>query len=146
MTFVVRQDAVARIGEPDAAVRMDHDVVGGVEGLALPAVRQDGHRSIVFIADHAAGVVLTGQQAALPIERVAVGVVGGLVEYADVAVLLQPAQVPIVGNIAEHQVAPAAVPCGPLGPKQAGVQPLDGRALDPVLVEPFVQEMMSGSG
>jgi hypothetical protein len=31
MTFVVAEDAVARIREPDGAVRRNHHVVGGVE-------------------------------------------------------------------------------------------------------------------
>ena len=139
MAFIGGQNAVTGIGEPDAAVGVDDDVIGGIEGLALPAVRQHRHRAVMFVANHAAGVVLAGKQAALPIKRIAVGVVGGRVEDADVAVLLEPAQVPIVGDIAENQVAPAAVPCGPFGPKQARVQPLDGCALDPVLVEPLVQ-------
>ncbi len=38
--FVVEQDAIARVGKPDAAVRMDDNIVGRVEALALVAVHQ----------------------------------------------------------------------------------------------------------
>src|SRR5690606_21038594 len=42
--FVVAANAVDRIREPDAAVRMDDDVVRRVEPSAVEAVGQHGHR------------------------------------------------------------------------------------------------------
>ncbi len=137
--FVVRQDAVTGIREPYAAVRMHDDVIRGVEGFTLPAIRQDGHRSVMFVADDAAGVVLAGKQATFPVKGVSVAVVGRVVENADVTILLEPSHMHIIGNIAENKVAPAAIPCGSFGPKQSGVQPLDGGAFNPVLFEPFVE-------
>ena len=46
--FVIARDPVMGIGEPDRAVRLDHDVVGRIQPLSLEAVRDDGHRSVVL--------------------------------------------------------------------------------------------------
>ena len=137
--FVIRQDAVARVREPYTPVRMHHDVIGSVEWLALPALRQDGQRSVMFEADHAPSVVLAGKQAAFPIKRAAIGVVGRTTEDADVAIFLEPAHLHVARNITENEVAPAAIPCGPFGPEQPSIKPLDGCAPDFVFGEPFVQ-------
>jgi hypothetical protein len=68
-TFVRGQDAIARIGEPDRAIRMDHDIVGRVERLAVPLVGQHGDRAIGLVAHHAPVQMLAGKLAALDSRR-----------------------------------------------------------------------------
>ena len=104
VAFVFAVDAVARIGEPDRAVAGDHDVVRGVQRLALEAVDQDGDAAVELGARHPPGVVLAGDEAPLAIAGVAVGVVGMGAEDADVAVLLQPAHHPVVRNVQEERL------------------------------------------
>jgi len=69
--------------------------------------------------------MLAGELAALVVERIAVGVVGGTAEHADTAVILGPSHLPVVGNIAPHEEAPLRVPRRALGPQQPGMKPLD---------------------
>ena len=88
-------------------------VVGGVERLALELVGQHGDAAVVLVADHAAVAVLAGDLPALVVERVAVAVAGRVAEDADVAVLLQPAQLDVVGDVAPEQVRPTPFQAGP---------------------------------
>ena len=55
VAFVVRVDAVARVGEPDAAVALDHDVVRRIEALAVVAIGQHRARAVEFGARHRSG-------------------------------------------------------------------------------------------
>ena len=65
VAFVVRVDAVARVGEPDAAVALDHDVVGRIEALAVVAVGQHRALAVELGARHAAAPVLARDETAL---------------------------------------------------------------------------------
>src|SRR5262245_46139218 len=131
----VELPAVGRIGEPVAAVRMRHDVVGGVEPLAVVLVRDQRDRSIVLVADHASGQVLARELAALEVESVAVAVVRRAPEDRHVTVVLEPAQLPIVGDVAPHQIPPLAVPGRPFRPQGAGPQALYRRVGLPEAIE-----------
>src|SRR5262249_44344874 len=46
---------------------------------------------------------------------------------ADVTIVLRPSHLPVVGNVAPHQIAPLRAPCRAFGPQQAGVEALDRR-------------------
>src|SRR5256885_6881962 len=120
MAFVIAQNAVTRIGEPDAAVRRRDGVVGGVEFLPLVTVDQDRDGAVRLGAGDAPGIVLAADEPSLAIARVAVGVVGRRAEDADVSVFLEPAHHAVVGNIAPDQKAPVAEIDGPLGPAKTG--------------------------
>src|SRR5207249_10142297 len=124
---VVRQAAVAGIGEPDAAVGVDRAVVGRIEPFALPPVGEHGDLARVLVAHDAPVAVLERNLPALPVERVAVGVAGRIAEHADVAVLVQPAELDVVRDVAPDQVPADAAPRRTLGPEHAGVQALDRR-------------------
>src|SRR5262249_27473768 len=80
--FVVALDAVARIGEPDRAVRCDREVVWRVELLAVVFVGDDGDRAVELGAGDAAAAVLAGDEPPLAIDGVAVRVHRRLAEYA----------------------------------------------------------------
>src|SRR4026209_546557 len=71
--------------------------------------------------------MLTRQLPALAVERIAVAVVRWQPEYAHAAVVLQPSQLPVVGDVAPDQVSSLRVPGRSLRPKCAGPQPLDRR-------------------
>src|SRR5581483_2317789 len=117
--FVRSENAVARIGEPDRAVRMNGGVVRRVEFLAFPVVHQDGPGTVIFAAAHAAGVVLARDQPPLVVAGVAVGIAGLGLVHAHVAVVLRPAQRPVVGDVAPDQAAPVAHPDRPFAPQRA---------------------------
>src|SRR5262249_24907751 len=71
--------------------------------------------------------MLAGDEPALPIARVAVGVVRGFAENGGGASLLIPPHDPVVRNVAPQQVAPVAEPHWTFGPAEAGSQTLDRR-------------------
>ena len=118
---------------------MHHDVVGRVQPLALEFVGDHGDGPGWLVAHHAAAAVLAGELPALEVERVAVAVAGRVAEHGDAAVLLDPAHLDVVGDVAPHQVAADAVPRGTLGPQRAGVEPLDGRVATHVPAEAIVE-------
>ena len=144
--LVVHQRAVAGIGEPDAAVGVDDGVVGGIERFAVEPVSQDGRLAVVLVADDAAVAVLAGDLAALAIEGVAVGVAGGVAHHADVAVVLEPAELDVVGDVGPDEVLADAVPGRALGPEHARMEAPDGRVADLDLGEALVEDDDVGIG
>src|SRR5208282_5270364 len=139
VALVVEERAIAGIGEPDAAVGVDDGVVRCVERLAIEAIGQDGRLAVVLVADDAAVAVLAGDLAALTVERVAVGVAGGVADDADVAVVLDPAELDVIGDVGPDEVLTNAVPGGALGPEHARVQASDGGIADLDLGEALVE-------
>src|SRR5207247_10949111 len=114
-------------------------IVGSVELLALPGVGENRDSAGLLVADDAAIAVLEGDLPVLEIERVAVAVAGRLAEDADVAVFVQPAELPVVRNIAPDEILSLRVPGRPFGPEAALEEPLDRRVADLVLLEAFVE-------
>src|SRR5207249_4984567 len=114
---------------PDAAVGMGHHVVRRIEPLAVPRIRDHGDRTVELIANDPAGQVLAGQLAALEVEGVPVAVVRWTAKDADVTVILQPAELPIIGDVAPEQVATLGAPGRALGPQ-------DRLALDRPIPQP----------
>ena len=100
MPFVVRHDAVTRIGEPDGPVGMHCQVVRRVELLVLKTVHQHGDRAVVLRSRQPPRVVFAGEQPALAVPAVAVAVVRGAAEYADLSSLLAPSQNAVARNVA----------------------------------------------
>src|SRR5262245_12592086 len=114
---------------------MRGDVVRRVEALAVVRLGDHRDRSVVLVADDAVRQVLARQLAALEVERVAVGVVRRLPEHGHPIVVFDPAQDPVVGDVAEDEVASLHAPRRALGPQRAGPQPLDRRVGLDVVVE-----------
>ena len=114
---------------------MRHHVVGRVEPLAVEHGRDDARRPVELVAHHAPGDVLAGELAALEVERVAVAVVRRRAEHADVAVVLDPPELPVVRDVAPHQIAALRAPRRPFRPERAGPQPLDRGVRLPQAVE-----------
>ncbi len=104
---------------------MRHGVVRRVQPLALELRRDHAHRAVELVAHHAPHQVLAGDLPALEVEGVAVAVVRGGAEHADVAVVLDPAHLPVVRDVAPDQELADAVPRRALGPERAGPQALD---------------------
>src|SRR5262249_8996403 len=63
----------------------------------------------------------------LKIERVAVAVVRRIPEHAHAPVIVQPTELPVVGDVAPDQILPLAVPGRPFGPERAGPESHDRR-------------------
>src|SRR5579872_1827892 len=127
MAFIDAENPIAWVSEPDAAVGMDNDVVRGIERLALPFIGENGDGAGMFVADDAACVMLARELTALPIKRISVRIVRRRAEGADVVVFFEPAQLPVVGNIAPDKIASAPVPGRPLSPAASGEHTLHCR-------------------
>src|SRR5262249_15789593 len=112
---------------------------GSGGALPLPLIGQDGDGAVVLVADDAAVAVLEGNLAALEVEGIAIAVAGRLAHDADVAVVVEPAELHVVGDVAPDEVLADAAPGRPFRPEHAGVQTLDGRVADLVLAEGRVE-------
>jgi hypothetical protein len=115
VAFVRQDDAVGRVGEPDGAVRLDDDVVGRVQPLALEAVHEAMAGAIRLRPGDPPVAVLAVDDTALAVERVAVGVVVRLApDHPSRA--LGPADRPVRPHVAVHHRLLAGQPHGTLGP------------------------------
>src|SRR5262252_4211289 len=85
--------------------------------------------------------MFTSDKPALTVSRVAVAVVRGLTEHADLATVLQPAQNAVVGNVAPKQVASIAEPHRTFRPAATGVKTLDCGVPNNVLPESRVKNL-----
>ena len=119
---------------------MDHAVIGGVEAAAfLVGIGEHGDTAVVLVADDLAREMAKGDLPALEVEGVAVAVPRGRAEAAaDVAVLLEPAQLLVVGDVRPDEVAADAVPGRAFGPERAVVEPLD-RGVTELCPKPSVE-------
>src|ERR1051325_3882654 len=100
---------------------MDHGVIGCIEGFAVELVRQHRDRAAVFITHDAPVAVLARNLPALEVVGVAVRVAGWMPEDARVPVVLDPAHLDVVGNVAPRDVAAHAVPDDALAPEHTGI-------------------------
>jgi hypothetical protein len=60
--------------------------------------------------------MLAGELSALEVERVAIGIVGRISEYGDVAIILRPSHLPVIGNVAPDEIAALRAPGRAFGP------------------------------
>src|SRR4030095_11892951 len=120
--FVIGVDAVARVGEPDAPVTLDHDVVRRVEASAVIALGQHRSRAVELGARNAAAAMLARDQATLPIDGIAGAVQRRLGDNRNGAVCLLPSQYAVVRNVRPHEVASGSEPRRSLGPAATGVE------------------------
>ena len=136
----VAVDARGHVGEPDRVVGLHHHVVGRAQPLAFEAVAQHGDAAVIFGAGDAPAV-LGGDQPALAVAGVAVGVVRGLPIDAGRAGPLVPAHDAVVGDVAPQQAPRIAEPDRPLRPRIALRQPLDARQQHAVFLEALVEDL-----
>src|SRR5262245_59765369 len=90
--------------------------------------------------------MLAGDESALPVTGVAVGVVGGLTEDADPAGLLVPAHDAVVGNVAPKETAGIAEIDRALVKAAAGREPFDAWKREPVFVEGRIKTLLRRVG
>src|SRR5260221_3552403 len=122
--LVGAEDAVGRIGEPDAAIRLDDDIVGRVEPLAAVVVGEHGDAAVRLGAGDAARAVLAGDEAALAVARIAVAVVRGLPEDAH-AGTLDELHDAVVRDVAPQESIAVGEIDRPFGPQHAAMQLLE---------------------
>ena len=84
--------------------------------------------------------VFAGDLPSLAVERIAIAITCRLPHDTHVAVLFQPAELSVLGNIAPDQVSAYAIPGRPLGPEAARVEPLNRRVANLVFREPRVDD------
>ena len=144
-TLIIEKDAVRRVGEPDGTIRLHHHVIGRVEALALVTVGHHADRSIEIGARHAAGQMLAGDEAALAVDGVAIGIVRRVAEHRDRAAAVIEAQDAVVGNVRPDEVAPRREPRRPLRPASTGPQPLHPRVADDAALEARIENLNAGA-
>ena len=94
--------SIRRVGEPNGAVRLHHNVIRRIEFLPVIFAHQRFHRTIFFRYRDTAACVLGGDKAALQIQRVAVDVIARLAERRH-TIGLGPFLQFVCRNIAENQ-------------------------------------------
>src|SRR5262245_19493874 len=85
--------------------------------------------------------MLAGNESALAVTGIAVGVVGGATEDADPTGLLVPAHDAVIGNIAPQETARIAEVDRALVKTAAGREPLDAGKRKPVFVEGWIETL-----
>src|SRR6266566_4575475 len=125
MALVIAADSEGRVGEPYRSVGFDDDIVGRVERLVLEAVADHRDRAVMLGPGDLPCEVLASNQPPLAVARIAVGVVGGLAEDADLAGFLVPFEDAVVRDVAPQETPHIADPDRALAPAAAGVKPLD---------------------
>src|SRR5579871_28749 len=118
---------------------MHHDVIRRVVLFPLKFIRQHRHASIMFITHHTPRPVLAGHLPSLKIKRVPVRIVRRIPKRAHVPVFFQPTHLPVVRNVAEHQIFPLTIPCRPFRPQHSRIQTVDRRPSQLVFRESLVQ-------
>src|SRR4030095_5196721 len=91
------------VGKPVATVGVRDDVIRRVEPFAVVRVRDDRHRAIVLVPDHAPHEVLTGELTALEVERVPIAVIGWTPADSPAAVVFEAAQLAIFRGCAPQR-------------------------------------------
>ena len=116
------------VREVDAAVRLDHHVIGPIEPPSLEAVGDHGDAAVEFLPGDPSAVMLAGEQPALEVAGQPIGAVRRLLDqgHALARHVLHP---PVVMNVTEQQIAAFLPPHwsfgGPLGAAEAIGQHLD---------------------
>ena len=123
--FVIAVNAVGRVGEPHGTVGRHREIVRAVEPPAVPSVGEHCAPCVVLGPDYPTQPLLTGDQAAVRVECVAVRKAGRFAEDTDRAVGLVPTHQAVVRDVAPQQVAPGGDVDRPLRPPLAGRDPPD---------------------
>src|ERR1700722_1846390 len=124
MTLVVAPYPIVRVGKPDAAVALDHHVVGRIETPALELIRQHGHPAIELGPCDAPLAVFAGYQTSLAVPCIAIRIIGRLPKDFHVPAF-EPAHHSIVWNITPDQGARITEPNGTLRPARPGKELFD---------------------
>lgn len=138
VSFVVGIDAIGGVGEPDRVVGPDDDVVRRIEAFALEAIGEHGDRAIEFGSGDAAIAVFAGYEATLAIDRIAIGVTGGVSEDAGNTVGFVPLHHAVVGDVAPDDVSMGREVGWSLGPAAAFGELFDSGASFDALVEAWI--------
>ena len=101
-------------------------VVGRVKGFSIKLIGDDRDAVVGFVANDAAVAVFEGDLAALTVESVAVAITSWLADGCDLMVILQPAVLDVVWDVAPDQIISPSAPSGAFGPVHSGVQTFDG--------------------
>ena len=94
----------------------------------------------MFGAGDALCIVLAGNEAALQVAGVSIGVVGGFAEKGDLVGFFVKAQDAVVGDIAEKQTPMICKPHGTFGPAGTGPEAFDSGVADSDFCKAFVQD------
>src|SRR5213594_3487988 len=114
---------------------MDNGVIRGVKLFSLPLIGEHSSFPIVLVAHHAAIPVLAGDLAPFPIKGIPVAVSRRVAEYAHMAVVIDPAELDVIGDVTPDQVSSNGAPGRAFRPQRAGVQTLNRRVADFVFLE-----------
>ena len=137
--LVIGINAIGRVGEPNRAVGFHHDIIGRVEAFALIAVGQNGDRPVMFGACDPPPQMFGADQPSLPVHRIAIGVVGGLAEHADMPIATVVTHQPVVGNVGPDQAAACLKISRPFRPAASGIKRFQpDRSVDE-RIEPFIK-------
>src|SRR5436190_1728417 len=118
---------------------MWRDIVRRIQALAVVAIGEHGDRSVELVAHHAPHAVFARNLPALVIECVAVAVVRRHPEHRHPPVILEPAHLAVVRDVAPHQVPSLAGPRRSFAPHPAAPEPLNRSVVHTQAVEARIE-------
>src|SRR5271166_4746067 len=125
MTEIIAPNARTIVAEPDRTVGLDDDIIRPGELLAVEPLGEHGNRAVIFGACQALGIHLAGDEPALAVAGIAVGVMRRPAEYIDRASLLLPFHDSVIGDVAPQQKPAITEPHRPLGKATTADDTLD---------------------
>jgi hypothetical protein len=94
-------------------------VIRAIQLLAVEGVEKHRPAAVMFEAAHLGRILLEGDQPAFFVACMSVGVTAIGLKHADLAIVLKPAQRPVVGQVTEYERAPVTHPYRPFEPQSA---------------------------
>src|ERR1044072_9663565 len=123
--FIIGVDPVGGIGKPDGAVGPLHEIIRGIESVAIVPAGKNRDAPVMLGPGRASRPMFARDQPPLTIDAVAVGEVGRGPEDRNRIVSLVPPHQAIVWNVGPQEVSPCREPCRALRPARAGPQSLE---------------------
>ena len=96
---------------------MNHYVIRGIELLAPETIGQNRYLPIMFVPDDSPVPMFAGELPALKIKSVSVTVSTWFSKIVNPAIILNPSQLTVIGNVAPNQILSYPIPCRSLRPK-----------------------------
>ena len=126
VAFIISADTIGRVGEPDTAIRVRHSIIWRVQWFTFIAISDNRNIAIVLIAHYPPTAVFAGNLPSLMIKSITIAIARRVTKFSDPIIILNPAQLSVIGYITPHHITPNTIPGRALSPHGAYMMALNG--------------------